>query len=108
MWVINIQHWLDDMKTGPAVPRLRSKVKHLSEIITYATSEIAGISTDSSPRCWRRPGRKPCKGLLDIFLDPVTEEISWYCSECGDEGVITGWQGLLWDMTDIMIDENLH
>ena len=100
MWVINIQHWLDETKTEAGVPQLRLKVKKLSEIITYATSLEAGISADSTPKCWRRPGRKPCKGILDIHLDPTTNQIHWYCDNCHDEGVISGWQGLIWDMSD--------
>jgi hypothetical protein len=44
MWVINIQHWLDEKKSGPAVPQLRLKAKKLSEIIIYATSIAAGLS----------------------------------------------------------------
>ena len=51
MWVINIQDWLNDTKTGPAAPRLRLKAKKLAEIITYITSEIEGIPTESPPRC---------------------------------------------------------
>ena len=38
MWVINIQHWLDETMSGPAVPQLGLKVKKISEVITYATS----------------------------------------------------------------------
>ena len=30
MWVINIQHWLDETMSGPAVPQLKIKVKNLS------------------------------------------------------------------------------
>lgn len=55
MWVINIQHWLDETKTAAGVPQLRSKVKKLAEIITYATSTAIGMPTDSIPKCWRRP-----------------------------------------------------
>ena len=100
MWVINIQHWLDDTKTQAGVPQLRQKVKKLAEIITYATSLQAGIPTDSIPKCWRRPGRKPCEGTLDIQLDPAANQIHWYCRYCRDEGVVSGWEGLIWDMTD--------
>ena len=100
MWVINIQHWLNETKSGPAAPKLRLKVKKLSEIITFATSVSAGIFMESTPRCWRRPKRKPCKGELDIELDLASGQIHWSCSICGDEGVVSGWQGLIWDMLD--------
>jgi hypothetical protein len=49
MWVIDIQHRLDETQTGPAVPQLKSKVKKITEIITFATSIGSGISIDSQP-----------------------------------------------------------
>jgi hypothetical protein len=100
MWVIDIQHRLDETQTGPAVPQLKSKVKKITEIITFATSIGSGISIDSQPKCWRRPKRRPCKGMLDIQLNPAAGQIYWKCPVCSDEGVVTGWKGLIWDMSD--------
>ncbi len=100
MWVIDIRHWLDETKSGPGVPQLRLKVKKLSEIITHATSVTAGIPVDEAPKCWRRPNRKPCTGILDIHLNQDTGQIYWKCTVCQDEGVVTGWNGLIWDMSE--------
>ncbi len=100
MWVINIQHWLNETKSGPAVPQLKLKVKKLSEIIIYATSIAAGLLVETTPKCWRRPQRKPCNGELDIDLDQASGDIHWHCRICGDEGVVSGWEGLIWDMLD--------
>jgi hypothetical protein len=100
MWVIDIRHWLDGTRTGPAVPQLKSKVKKISEIITYATSIEAGIAVDTPPKCWRRPKRKPCKGQLEIGLNHNADQINWICPVCKDKGVVTGWKGLFWDMSD--------
>ena len=104
MWVINIQHWLDKTQTAAAVPQLRLKVKKLAEIITYATSFGTGIQINSAPKCWRRPGRKPCEGILDIHLDETASQIHWYCCICKDEGVITGWKDLIWDMSQLPVE----
>jgi hypothetical protein len=100
MWVINIRHWLDDTNSGPALPQLRFKVKKLSEIIMFATSLSNSVSAEAALKCWRRPKRKPCNGSMELDLDESIGQIHWCCSKCGDEGVITGWQGLIWDMTD--------
>jgi hypothetical protein len=100
MWVIDIRHWLDETQTGPGVPQLKSKVKKLTEIITYATSVETGVSVNSPPKCWRRPKKKPCKGLLDIHLDLATDQIHWICPFCEDEGVVTGWKDLIWGMSN--------
>ena len=99
MWVIDIRHLLDETQSEAAAPQLRNKVKKISEIITYATSLAVGLPVGSRPKCWRRPSRKPCNGVIDIgFEEPG--RIYWICPECQDEGIITGWQGLIWDMTD--------
>jgi hypothetical protein len=89
MWVINIQHWLNETKSGPAVPQLKLKVKKLSEIIIYATSIAAGLLVETTPKCWRRPQRKPCTGELDIEIDQASGDIHWRCRICGDEGVVS-------------------
>ncbi|HDZ24540.1 MAG: hypothetical protein JRJ09_18570 [Deltaproteobacteria bacterium] len=99
MWIINIRHWLNEEETGPAVPQLRLKVKKLSEIITYATLRECGLDAGKAPKCWRRPGRKPCKDVLQVQFEP-DGRIHWFCPKCEDEGVLDGWQGLIWDMSD--------
>ena len=46
----------------------------------------------------RRPARRPCPGI--IYSVPSLEDlevIDWHCPECGDYGVIRGWEGTLWD-----------
>lgn len=100
MWVIDIRHWLDDTQSGPAVPQLRLKVKKIGEIITYATSAGVGIAIDAPPKCWRRPNRKPCDGILEIHLNQTQNQIHWRCNTCQDEGIVTGWEGLIWDMSE--------
>lgn len=104
MWIIDIRHWLNEDFTGPGLPQLKFKVKKLGEIITYATAVEAGIPVDVQPRCWRKPGRKPCAGELDISFDPDTDQIHWLCPVCGDDGVVSGWEGLIWDMMDFQSD----
>jgi hypothetical protein len=100
MWVIDIRHWLGENLLEAGLPQLRLKVKKLGEIISYATAIEAFIWVDFEPECWRRPKRKACKGRLEIDLDSDTDQIHWRCLECGDEGVVTGWKGLIWDLSD--------
>jgi RNA polymerase subunit RPABC4/transcription elongation factor Spt4 len=100
MWVIDIRHWLDENLVDAGLPQLRLKVKKLGEIVSYATAVEAGIMVDFQPECWRRPKRKACKGKLAIDLDSDTDQIDWRCPKCGDEGVVTGWKGLIWDLSD--------
>ena len=100
MLVVDIRHWLDETYSGPALPQLKLKVERLCGIITYATSVANDIPTTIIPKCWRRPKRKPSINVLEIELNKSTGQIRWYCRSCKDEGVITGWEGLIWDMSD--------
>ena len=104
MWVIDIRHWLDENLVDAGLPQLRLKVKKLGEIVSYATAIEAGIMVDFQPECWRRPKRKPCKGKLEIDLNSDTEQIHWMCPVWGAEGVVTGWKGLIWDLSDSSSD----
>jgi hypothetical protein len=98
MWVFDLKDMLDESLTHPAHRRFSAKVKKLGQIITYATAIHVGISIDFHPMCWRRPNRQPCGGVLQIEMRK--EFIHWHCPECGDEGIVTGWRGLIWDMTE--------
>ena len=107
MWVIDIRHWLNESQDGPAVPQLKKKVARLKEIIIFASSVEALIPVGAFPKCDRRPDRKPCKGRLDVKM--VSEdEIYWICSVCGDEGVVSGWKDLFWNVTIDDFEGEIH
>jgi len=71
------------------------------EIITFSTSLENSLVTGTPPKCWRRPNRKPCKGELEIHFT-AEDRIHWICPVCEDEGVLMGFRGLIWDMSDGM------
>jgi hypothetical protein len=48
--------------------------------------------------CRRRPGRRPCPGNYALFRTDVPPSIEWRCTDCGDEGVIRGWEGSIFDL----------
>jgi hypothetical protein len=95
--IVNIRHLLDDTQSRPALTQFSFKVKRLGQVITYATAVAAGISVDFRPMCSRRPKRQPCQGMLEVEL--LQDHIQWECPLCGDEGAVTDWKGLIWDMT---------
>jgi hypothetical protein len=43
-----------------------------------------------------------------ILRIPVNSknEVAWKCNGCGETGVITNWQGTLWDWTDKKMTTN--
>ena len=97
MWFLDLRDMLDGSFTHPAHPRFSAKVNQLGRLIAYVTAVHAGVSVDFQPMCWRRPNRQPCEGVLETEMRK--DFIHWHCPECGDEGVVTGWRGLMWDMT---------
>ena len=97
MNIIYMRYLLDDTNSRPAKPHLRQKVKKLSEIITYATSQKRCASSDFPPNCGKKSKGKPCDGTLKIALRPEPGLIHWECPVCGDEAFLTGWAGLRWD-----------
>jgi hypothetical protein len=73
-------------------------------LATYWTEIVAQASNYDAPttlRCRRRPGRRPCGGLLTIFFDVDTFDVLWFCPVCNDEGRISGWQGSFWDNSEV-------
>ena len=52
----------------------------------------------SALRCERRPGRRPCPGTIAVARSEVPPSISWQCTSCGDDGVISGWEQSPYDL----------
>jgi hypothetical protein len=93
-------HYLDaegrlaDM-TAPA----RNLVNHLGAIVSALTSQPPGELRQTSVRCRRRPGRRPCAGRIWAMIEVGSGQISWECPACGDNGVLHQWEGTPWDQT---------
>jgi hypothetical protein len=97
-----MQHFLDtdgflpDDLPGPAY-RLANFLGSIVEAVTSSKDQnLPSIGI----RCRRRPRRKPCPGdILALIGDDNNFAISWRCAVCDDNGVISGWQGTIWDKT---------
>src|SRR3972149_7802598 len=99
-WVTNLTHLLTEEdvigpKSGPA----RNLVEYLTKIVVDATTHPWEEPRNTPVRCRRRPGRKPCAGVIETDMDPDTDAIMWWCPVCKDNGTITNWQGSRWDRT---------
>lgn len=95
-WIIDLRHYLTPAGAmADLSPRGRRLAEYFASIVVDATTHI-----DERPtvRCRRRPGQRRCRGILMSF--PTSDEqdsIYWQCPACHDNGLITGWQGTLWD-----------
>jgi hypothetical protein len=106
-WVMDITHFLDDngeIITEP--PEARRLGEYLAAIIVMASYHDPEYPPEYMVRCCRRPNRKPCEEEIAGWVDPDTDNIVWKCPACGDRGLISNWQGTIFDMTES--DEVVH
>lgn len=102
MRVIDIGQMLNQAATSPDLAELRARVKHFGQIVDHATSLAAGIEAELKPICGRLLNQHPCAGALEVGLFPEKRLIYWQCPQCGDDGMIIGWKGLIWDKTIVL------
>ena len=48
--------------------------------------------------CRRRPGHRPCPGLIAVLRTEIPPSVEWRCVSCGDEGAISGWERSPFDL----------
>jgi hypothetical protein len=100
-WIADLTHFLDENghiapETGPA----RRMAEFFVAIVAMVSRPELVIPAEYQVRCRRRPGRKPCPGMVEVDLDPETEDVVWWCPVCGDNGYIQNWKGTGWDLSD--------
>ena len=98
----DIRHFLDEEGYIPEdVPEpARRMAEYFGTIITHASAVITENEFHSAPiACRRRPGRKRCKGKIEVDFRYPDFAILWNCPVCGDEGIISGWEGTHWDLS---------
>jgi len=97
-WSVHLPHLLKpDGALAPLTGRGLSLAKYWTEIVAQASN----YDEPTTLRCRRRPGRRPCGGLLTIFFDVDTFDVLWFCPNCDDNGRISGWEGTFWDSSEI-------
>jgi len=100
-WITDLTHYLNDnggIITEP--PQARRLGEFLAAIIVMSSYIEPECPEKYRVSCRRRPNRKPCFEQIVGYIDPETEDIFWKCPKCGDRGLISNWQGTIWDMSD--------
>ena len=80
--------------------RLNASSLIITAIIVMATNTEADAPPEYQVRCRRYPNHKHCPGMIQTDQDTETEDIIWWCPVCNDTGVISSWQGTIWDLSD--------
>jgi hypothetical protein len=100
-WVTDITHFLDEKGEIIAEPiEARKIAEYFAAIIVMASYPDPEYPPEYRVLCRRRPNRKPCNEEIIGFVDPETDDIYWKCPKCEDRGLISNWQGTIWDMSD--------
>ena len=88
-------HFLDEKGNIPTeMPKQARELASFTALVVDSTTKtLPSTLTSTDIRCFN----KGCHGLIKTALMPKTEEIHWYCPDCENEGVISGWQGTKWD-----------
>ena len=95
-WITDLTHFLTEGRLHAELPGpARKLASYLASIVVAVTS----VEPDGplGVRCRRRPGRRPCPGEIEGYIDPQSQRIHWACLVCGDNGLISNWQKTMWD-----------
>lgn len=98
-WVTDLTHFMEDGRLAPGLP---GPARKLAEHLTRIVAAVTGVEPDAplGVRCRARPGRRACGGEVDGYVDPETNAVHWACPDCGDDGLISNWEGTIWDLRD--------
>jgi hypothetical protein len=98
-YITHLPHFLDEKGLLPRdIPApARSLALAIGRIIAYATFNDEDIEM---PGCLHTIRRKRCEGKVMTGISLQDNDIEWHCTSCGTYGVVSGWQGSLWDLSE--------
>jgi hypothetical protein len=97
-WGVSLQDFL--LPNGALAP-LTGRGLRLAQYFTQIVAQASNYDEPTTVRCWRRPRRRPCTGLLTVFFDVDNHDVLWFCPVCDDQGRISGWEGTFWDNSNL-------
>lgn len=101
MWSVNLQHFLDDKgSTASTPPEARKLAEYFGAIVAAVTLNFSGRLIEVEAVGCRNLKVKSCTGKIKGCIGKELQKIDWYCEKCDDSGIITGWEGTLWDCTE--------
>jgi hypothetical protein len=74
-------------------------VEFLTAVVAMVSYPALGPPSAYKVRCQCLDNNgNQCPGFIVGELIPEAEHIVWHCPVCNDKGLITNWQGTLWDL----------
>lgn len=96
MLVVDPWDWLEPDGELPSNTRLRRRLLPVLRVIEYGSRIPRGGRCGTLIECKRRPGRRPCPGLL-LVERSLDDSLFAFCPECGaDEMMVHDWHGTRW------------
>ncbi len=87
-WVTDLQHLVPEfVKDAPAPAKRRAAFTR--EVVEAATCRTWREPWISAVPCVARVGRRLCRGRIRIVISTL-ESVEWCCTDCPENGVITG------------------
>ena len=96
--ITNIQHFLDENGEVPNIPQeAQELLVFLSAVIEAASTKYDAPVTFADANCRSVIDGQSCQGEIEVWVYAEDNSIGWECLECGEEGVISNWEGTQWD-----------
>ena len=102
MLVVDIRHWLSkhgDLPTKPAP--LRRNALRVARLIEYNGPLEVGHSRETLVECTKRPGRRPCLGLMWVMVRVNPVGPLSYCRRCERMTTNSATSGSQWPMVGV-------
>jgi hypothetical protein len=96
-WVIDMSHFDYPEEDAYKFSKAALKLWAYFGSIVEGTVDRPPLRRTAGIRCRRRPKRVPCTGVIESELHPNGNELRWWCPVCGDNGLISNWEGTRWD-----------
>lgn len=97
-WITDMRHFLDEDGLMAEIPTPAMNLALFQgSIVSWMTRMPITEIEQTNVNCRRHPGRKRCLGEIVATFEEGGEAIAWTCPFCGDNGVIRGWAGTIWD-----------
>lgn len=95
--IVDIRDWLDENLTLPDHNlRLRRNALRIASFIEAGGPLNHRDGRETLVACKRRPGRKPCLGLMWV-MKREDDRIEAFCFVCRDtEAIVSGWKDTEW------------
>ena len=81
----------------------RELLYFLAAVVEAATLAYREPITFANVQCPTVVDDERCDGDIEVWLDPDDNQIGWECLDCGEEGTISDWEGMVWDRRDFVV-----